>query len=199
MATDATTICSNAVLMLGAQSINDLYTDPTDRATLAANLYPQLRDAVLRSHPWNCAIKRVLVPTDVATPAFDWAFQFTLPGDWLRTLSVGYLGYEPNFRVEGMKILCNDSPVPLKYIFRNDVEASWDSMLIEAMTLAVRAAVAYPITMSQATADAAKADLALFMKQARAVDGADDTPETLGDFRLLNSRFTSGVGIVPGI
>lgn len=194
----ATSICSNAVLMLGAQAINDLYTDPSDRAALASNLYASIRDSVLRSHPWNCAIARVLVPADVTAPAFDWSYQFSLPGDWLRTISVGYQGYEPDFKVEGMKILCNDAPIPLRYIYRNTVEATWDAMLIEGMTLALRAACAYPITMSQAVADSCKADFTMFMKQARAVDGTDDTPETLGDFRLLNSRFTSAVGIVPG-
>ena len=189
-----TSICSNAVLMLGAQSINDLYTDPTDRAALAANLYTEIRDAILRSHPWNCAIARVSLAPSIVTPPFDWNYQFPLPADWLKTLSVGQGGYEVDYSIEGQFVLSNDNPCLLRYIFRNTNESTWDSMLVMAMTLAVKTACAYPITMSQAVADTCQQELANFMKRARAVDGQDTPPVTLGDFRLLNSRFTSSVG-----
>jgi hypothetical protein len=192
----ATSICSNAVLMLGAQVINDLYNDPTDRAALASNLYPEIRDALLRSHPWNCAIARVSLAPDAVAPPFDWAYRFPLPADWLKTLSVGEYGYEVEFRIEGRFVLSNDNPCLLRYIFQNTNESTWDSMLVAAMTLAVKAACAYPITMSQAVADSAQAELANFLKRARAVDGQDDSPETLGDFRLLGSRFVGGIGLV---
>lgn len=190
--TTATSICSNAVLLLGAQSINDLYVDVTDRATLAANLYPEIRDMVLRSHPWKCATKRVSLAPDVATPAFGWDYQFALPGDWLRTLSVGNEGCPIDFTEEGQKILSDDNPCLLRYIFRNTTEASWDTMLIAAMTMAVKTACAYPITMSQAVADAAQNELQNLLKRARAVDGQDVPPQTLGDFRLLSARMGSG-------
>lgn len=193
----ATSICSNAVLMLGAKSINDIYLQVEDRAVLAANLYPTARDAVLRSHPWNCAIARVSLAPDVAVPAFDWAFQFSQPGDWLRTLSVGELGFPERYVTEGRKYLSNANPLLVRYIFRNDNEATWDAMLIEAMTLAMRAILSYPITLSQAVATENTNEFTDYIKKARAVDGMDDPPETLGDFRLLNSRFSSSIAIIP--
>jgi hypothetical protein len=49
MATDVS-ICSNALLMLGDGPISD-FTTVNDRTRLCANLFPQVRDAVLRSHP----------------------------------------------------------------------------------------------------------------------------------------------------
>lgn len=193
----ATSICSNAVLMLGAKSINDIYLQVEDRAVLAANLYPSARDAVLRSHPWNCAIARVSLAPDVAAPAFDWSFQFSQPGDWLRTLSVGERGFASSYVTEGRKYLSNDNPLLLRYIYRNDNEASWDAMLIEAMTLGMRSILTYPITLSSALAAANLQEFKDFLRQARAVDGMDDPPETLGDFLLLNSRFSSSVAIIP--
>lgn len=188
----ATSICSNAVQMLGTKSINDLYTDPTDRASLAANLYESVRDALLRSHPWNCAIKRVSLAPDVATPAFDWNFQFPLPGDWVRQLSVGEQGHPVDYAIEGRMLLSDENPCLSRYIFKNTVESTWDTMLIEAMILAVMTACAYPITLSQAVADSAQTNLSNFLKRARSVDGQDTPPETLGDFRLLGARFASG-------
>ena len=183
--------------MLGAKSINDIYLQVEDRAVLAANLYPSARDAVLRSHPWNCAIARVSLAPDVAVPAFDWAYQFSQPGDWLRTLSVGNRGFQDSYVTEGRKFLSNANPLLVRYIFRNDNESSWDAMLIEAMTLAMRSVMSYALTLSSALATANLAEFENFVRRARAVDGMDDPPETLGDFRLLNSRFSSSVAIIP--
>src|SRR5262245_34886808 len=93
MVASVVNICSNALLSLGAQPINDLAED-SDRARLAANLWEPVRDYVLRRHTWNCAVKRVALAPDVAAPAFDYAFQFTLPPDFMRLLSVGESGVE---------------------------------------------------------------------------------------------------------
>lgn len=181
-------ICSNALLILGAQPINDLAED-LDRARLAANLYPSVRDDMLRSHPWNCAVKRVVLSPDTAPPAYWWAYQFPLPPDWLRTLSVGEPWAESDYRAEGRMLLSNESVLKLRYVFRNEVESSWDAMLVHCMTLAMAAHMAYPITQSATLAQVQLESLEKALKRARATDGQDDPPETLGDFRLLNSRY----------
>jgi len=191
----AVSICSNALLLLGAKSIND-FTQPDDRTLLASNLYPDVRNAVLRMHPWNCAIKRVSLAPDLAVPIIDYNFQFSIPSDWLRTLQVGEAGMETDYRHEGRKFLADENPLYIRYIFLNDVESTWDAMLVEAMQLAMKAAMAYPITMSQAVSTTATGELIAFLKRCRAVDGSDVPPLTLGDFRLLNSRFSSGQVVI---
>lgn len=187
MATEVS-ICSNALMMLGDASIADL-TEENDRARLASNLYPQVRDAILRSHPWNCAVKRVALAPDVDAPIIDYNYQFTLPSDWLRTLQVGEYGYEVDHKSEGRKILCDANPLYLRYIFANTTVATWDTALIHAVSLMMKAAMAYPITKSQAVANGAMTEALTWLKTCRSIDGQDDPPETLGDFRLLNSRF----------
>ena len=189
MATDVS-ICSNALLMLGAQTIND-FTEENDRARLASNLFDSTRDAVLRSHPWNCAVKRVALAPDAEAPAFDYAYQFTIPEDWLRTLQVGKEGSEVDYKMEGRTLVSDENPLYLRYVYRNDVVSSWDAMLIEAMTLAMSAAMAYAITQSATLAQLAEQKYQLYLKRARAVDGQDDPPQTLGDFPLLASRSIS--------
>lgn len=181
-------ICSNALLLLGGKTINSL-DEGTDRASLASNLYDSVRDSLLRSHPWNCAVKRVILAPDTETPAFDYTAQFTLPGDWLKTISVGPDGYEVDYKHESGKILANGTSLALRYISRNDNEATWDSMLVHAMELKMAAEMAYPITGSASMADLMNGKLLQHLKAARAVDGQDDPPQTLGDFRLLNARF----------
>lgn len=186
MATDVS-ICSNACLMLGAGTINS-FSDEGDRVTLAVNLYPQVRLAVLRSHPWNCATKRVILAPETTVPPFDYESQFALPDDWLRTLQVGERGLEIDHRHEGRKILADNDALMLRYIFANVNEGTWDPMLVHAASLLMKAAMAYPITKSASLATAALADAANYLKTCRAVDGQDDPPDTVGDFRLLAAR-----------
>jgi hypothetical protein len=189
-------ICSNALLMLGAQTISAIDED-TPRAIIASNLYDDTRNAVLRSHPWNCAVKRVVLAADSEAPAFDYSAQFTLPGDFLRVLSVGEETEDIDYKVESGKILASGTSLALRYIWKNTTESTWDAMLVKAMELQMSAAMAYAITMSAAKEQLQLEKLERFMKQCRAVDGQDDPPQQLGDERLLNARFGS-VSYVPG-
>lgn len=181
-------ICSNALLLLGAQTINSL-SESTDRALLAANLYDSTRDDVLRSHPWNCATKRVILAPETTAPAFGYSAAFVLPSDWLRTMEVGEFGYELDYKTENGRILADATALPLRYVFRNDQEATWDAMLVKAMELRMAAEMAYAITSSASMADLMFNKLQQHMKQARAVDGMDDPPQELGDYPLLQARF----------
>jgi hypothetical protein len=191
VATDVS-ICSNALLLLGDRPISTLSPpEDSDAGTLTANLYPQVRDWVLRAHPWNCAVKRVVLAPDVAPPAFDYTHQFSIPDDWLRTLQCGRRDDPVDYQMEGRKILCDDAAFYLVYVFKNTVEATFDSMLVQVLTLAMKAALAYPITKSASMAELSLAELKDALKQARAVDGTDNPPDTLGDFRLFSAGFAS--------
>lgn len=181
-------ICSNALLMLGSQTIND-FNEPVVRASIAANLYPTVRDDLLRTHPWNCTIKRVLLAPDATPPAFGYDNQFELPADFLRVLEVGQAGLQIDYLVEGRHILANATSVELRYVYLNPVENTWDANLVALMTLAMAAAMAYAITQSAAVRDSLKQDLEMAKKVARAVDGQEDPPQTLGDERMYASRF----------
>lgn len=181
-------ICSNALLMLGAQTIND-FNEPLDRAKLAANLYPTIRDDLLRTHPWNCTIKRALLAPDATPPAFGYANQFELPADFLRVLEVGQAGTQIDYLVEGRSILADATSLQLRYVYLNEVENTWDASLVGLLTLAMAAAMAYPITQSTALADKMDQKLVMAKKVARAVDGQEDPPQTLGDERLYAARF----------
>ena len=183
----AVSICSNALLLLGDNPIDSFDVDNA-RTRLVANLYTSKRDKVLRLHPWNCATKRVILSPDVSAPAFGWAYQFLMPDDWLRTLSVGDETSQDDYVIEGRKILMDSNICNLRYIFRNEVEATWDALLIDAMTQVMVAALTYPITKSTTKQATEEEIVKMVMKTARAVDGQEVTPETLGDFPLLASR-----------
>lgn len=195
MATDVS-ICSNALLMNGAQTINAL-DDDSDRARACTNLYPLVRDYVLASHPWSCARKRVQLSPDadalgaLVVPPFDWNLQYSLPSDYLRILALGERGLEYPFEIEDSKLLTDCNPVNLRYVYRNENPGKWHPLLVMAATLAMRQVLAYPITQSTSLEQLIDQAIEPTLRRARAIDSQEEPPETLGDFRLLGSRFLS--------
>lgn len=187
----AVAVSSSALLRLGDKPIASL-TESTDRARLAAGLYDSVRRSVLRDHNWNCAIKRVSLAPEVGAPAFDWQFAFLLPGDWLKIVEVGRRGESVPYQVEGQRILANENPLFLRYVFDNDNEATWDAALIEAMTARMAAEMAYAVTQSATMADAMWQKYRLSLARAKTIDGQDEPPYQLGSSRLLQARFGPG-------
>ncbi|MCB2251793.1 hypothetical protein KTQ74_07805 [Pseudomonas chlororaphis] len=185
-------ICSNALLMLGAQTINDFADQVNlDRAKLCANLYPTIRDDLIRQHPWNCCIKRIVLAPDAEAPAFGYSHSFELPADFMRVLEVSESGIQIDYLVEGRTIQADTTVLELRYVFRNESESTWDSSLVKLATLAMAAALAYPVTQSAAMQQTMEEKLEMSLRRARAVDGQEDPPQMLGDERLLASRFGS--------
>ena len=191
----AVSIASNALLRLGADPINsfdeaDQSGSNIERARLAANLWPTVRKQVLRTHPWNCAIKRVLLSPDATAPAFGAAYRYQKPADWLRTLFVGADDSDRlAWRTEGNYFLTDEANFPLVYLYDNDNPGTYDASLVAAMELAMAAALAYPVTKSTSLAQALTDELRATLALARAIDSDDDPAQTFGDFPLLASRF----------
>ena len=186
--TSAVQICSNALLELGDKPIAS-FAENNDRTRLVSNLYTMKRDKVLRLNDWKCAIKRVILSPDSTAPEFEWGYRFAMPADLLRVLSIGEsTQLQDDYEIEGRYILMSRSSCYLRYVFRNEEESTWDALLIDAMTQVMKATLTYPITKSttkQATEEEIVRDV---LKTARAVDGAESPPETLGDFPFLSNR-----------
>jgi hypothetical protein len=194
--TSSVSICSNALIRLGDKPISS-FEDGTDAANACANLYPDVLDALLRGHPWDCARKRVVLAPLSAVPAFDYAYQYQLPADYMRPIQIGARGCALDYVIEGRQLLTDASSLPLVYVFRNTNEATWDGLLVDVMTAAMTSVLAYPITQSASMAQTMEAKFQLAFKQAKAVNGQDSEPETLGDFPLLANRL-NGWRSVPG-
>jgi hypothetical protein len=187
-ATSEVQICSNALLLLGDETIAS-FDENTTRARLCSNLWDTVRDAVLRSHPWNCAMMRVVLAADATAPAFDWAYSFTLPADCLRVWTVGQDdSMPPEWEVENGKLLMDDAIGYVRYVHRLEDAARYDALLRLALTSGMAAALAYPITKS-ATQQEAMAKLhAMHMRSARTADGQEGTGEQGLDSPLIAVR-----------
>lgn len=189
----AVSICSNALIMLGESPISSFDDGATpgglERARIAQNLWPSVRDSLLRSHPWNCALKRVVLSPETEAPAFGSTHQFALPGDWLRNHEInGVAADQVDYVVEGRRLLMDGATCYLRYIYQNDDPESWDSMLVHCAELAMAVAMAYAITQSDGREDRLRAQLIEELRKARAVDGQDDSPAQFGSFEILGAR-----------
>jgi hypothetical protein len=196
MAATPVSICSNALVRLGADPISSFDESDTsganlDRTRVVSNLWETVRKQTLRSHSWNCATKRVLLSPDSTAPAFGFTNRFLLPSDWLKTVQFGEdeAGPRYSWRSEGRYLLANESSFPIVYIYDNQTCAEWDSQLVAAAEIAMAFAACYAITKSTSLKDALGAELKTLLQQARTSDGMDDPPETLGDSILLASRY----------
>lgn len=190
MAVSEVSICSNALLMLGAQPIND-FNESNDRARLAANLYAGARDSLLREHPWNCAVKRILLAPDVETPVFGYPYSFTLPADYIRALTVNE-GYRKDYLIEGRQILTHANSVKLKYVFQNTDVNTYDSSLINLLEMLMAAKMAYAITQSTSMSQFRLEEYQMALRVAKAQNGLEYPPETLGESLLLEQRLYHG-------
>ncbi|MBU0537472.1 MAG: hypothetical protein KKF24_01200 [Gammaproteobacteria bacterium] len=189
----AVSICSNALVMLGDKPINDFSESQgaggLDRARIASNLWPTVRDSVLRSHPWNCAMKRTILSPLVDAPAFEWSHQFLLPSDWLRNHQINGLHVdEVDYVTEGGRLLMNQSSCYLRYVFRNTNIETWDPILVDACELYMAARMAKPVTGSDTDGERLMRLFENKVRLARTVDGQDDSPQQLGSFEILNAR-----------
>jgi hypothetical protein len=187
-------ICNGALNQLGASTILSL-TEDSKNARLCNARYTQVRDSVFRSHPWNCLQKRVQLAADTDTPAWGFTKQYTLPADCLRLLTI--LDYDSDYKVEGRKILTDNSSLKILYIGRIEDPNEYDELLRETLSAAIAADIAYAITSSNPlTANMYN----LFrdkLKEARFVDSTEGQ-NTQGDKGMadvmdastfINSRF----------
>ena len=185
-------ICNSALNQLGASSITAL-TENSKNARLCNERYETIRDAVFRSHPWNCLIKRVQLAQDTDTPAWGFTNQYTLPSDCLRVLQIK--DYNLDYKIEGRKLLINESAVYLIYLVKITDVNELDVLLRETISAGIASDISYAITANLQVSPGEKYGLKL--SEARHTDASEgyNTDPTLGNTDqvisedFLNSRY----------
>mgnify|MGYP003643662765 FL=1 len=187
-------ICNGALNQLGASTIISL-TEDSKNARLCNARFTQVRDSIFRSHPWNCLQKRVQLAADTATPAWGFTKQYTLPADCLRLLTI--LDYDSDYKVEGRKILTDNSSLKILYIGRIEDPNEYDELLRETLSAALAADIAYAITSSNPLTANMYNLLRDKLREARFVDsteGQNTQPDkgmadVMDASTFINSRF----------
>jgi hypothetical protein len=187
-----TGIVNRGLIALGESPITSL-DDPVKAARLAKAIWPELRDAVLREHPWNGAIKRTALAALATTPAFEWAFEYAWPADALRILAVNEEDFaaKVGWTIEGRLILTDwDAPLNVRYVFQQTDANTYDPMLRAALSARLAMELAMPLTQDRGKRADAEAAYQAALDAARAVDGLEEeVTEDDSDSEWVGARY----------
>lgn len=180
-------ICNEAMDLLGAATITSL-TENSKEARLCNRKFDTVRDAVLRAHPWNCAISRTELAADSTAPAFGFTYKYPLPTDpyclrvlsfWNSNVNNELAAYDSNvmFKIEGRNVLSNEGTCNIIYISRVTDTEQFDTLLSAAIAHRLAADTAYAITGSNSVSQQMFALYESRLKEAKGVDSMEGYPE----------------------
>ena len=174
--------------MLGASTIIAL-TENSKNGRLCNQRYEPVRDAVFRSHPWNCLQKRVELALDTVSPVFEFSNAYTLPADCLRVLKSenSNLSNNEKFRIEGKKLLTDEDTMKILYVAKITDTTEYDTLLIETLSARLAAEMCYPITQSSTLMDRMFSIYENKLKEARFTDATEGTADD--DVRIQADDF----------
>jgi len=178
-----TEVCNMSLARIGAKRIND-FDDASDtkvEAIYCRLFYNKTRDALMRSHLWRFAKARVALSADTVTPAFQWDYQFHLPNDFLRLVSVfddsDTVDGRPldSYELEGKMLMMNSSSVNLRYIKQVDDVNEWDPLFLEVFVLAFAKKLIIPLSQDIKLKKDIDDDLYPLLRKVRAMDRNEGT------------------------
>jgi hypothetical protein len=183
----AVQICNSALIKLGARTIGSLSEDKKE-AKLCNEQYAKLRDEVLRSYPWNFAIRRAKLTKLLTDPVWGYSNQFQLPADYVRIIKPEDATMD--FRIEADKLLTNDSSVNILYVGREENTALFDPMFKEALALRIASELAYPLVQSTALQQAMLEAYKIVLQDTRSADAQESGDNTIfvNDY-FITSRY----------
>lgn len=161
-------IANAALLKIGASPIMSL--DDDSKAARHCKLRLQdVKETVLRMHPWNSASRRVVLSPLASGPAYDYSYQFQLPTDYIRMVS----NSDEDYRIETDLLLSNDTSIEMKFVCNVD-EPKLDPLLAECIACYLAQELSYPITQSSTVKNQAEEAFKLALSRARTADAQDE-------------------------
>jgi hypothetical protein len=146
-------ICNLALSHLGQGAISSLDENSTE-AELCKLAYPVARDASLRDHPWNFAMRREALALLAETPPPGWTLVYQYPPDCLAAryilpeIGCGKPPFEVALGGSGhiRVILCNEPQAWLAYTARVTDTTVFDPLFVQLVTVRLAADLAQPLT-----------------------------------------------------
>jgi hypothetical protein len=171
-------ICNRALQKLGAERIISLTQNSKEGR--ACNLaYEPVRDAELRAHTWNFAIKRRELAADATPPVYGYNYSYTLPTDCLRLLKNDYREeyYPKDWKVEGRKILTNyGAPLQIRYVARITDTTLFDPLFIETLSCKLAMEMCEELTQSNTKRQMAAEEYKAVLREARKMNAFENAP-----------------------
>lgn len=186
--TDSLTIANRALLALGEERI-DSFSEDSDTARAASEMYDYSRETVMVAHPWNFCGREADLAQDASPASSDYDFSFGLPSDFLRMRFV--VGEQRSFRrfeILGRSLCISRTAVRIRYTWNapiNDAPAHVVSALVKLLA----SNLAGPIREEPALGERLyQAYLQEDLRSAKNIDSQQDFPNRVRDFPLITVR-----------
>lgn len=176
-------ICSNALIMLGAEPISDL--SGADAGTVAAsNLFENAYQNVLESYDWNFARKKVQLARKQAAPINTYDYAFSLPTDLLRLINADSSDYD----IIGNELQSSSQSVYIEYVANTDINKA-PYYFANALELMMASKLAIPVT---GDIDKASLYMGLYeraIRKARHLDARQTPTKDIVSKPFIDARF----------
>lgn len=204
MVTSVVDIYNLAITRIGHEQIAS-EGENTKAGRLVRLHYPIIRDAVLRAHPWNFAIRRATLAQLSVTPNHEFTYAHALPSDpyCLKVIRtnyeaegysstavygypglVGYGAMPVEYRIESINvsgtpvraILSNESTMKIEYIARITDVALFDPLFVDCLAARLAAELSIPLTDNQAATKTLLEIYQMKLAEARTSDAQEGSP-----------------------
>jgi hypothetical protein len=181
-------IANIALIKLGLDPIISL-NDPSRSARLANARYEDCRDAMLRSHRWNCAIKRATLSQLEAAPTWGFAYSYQLPEDFIRFAYPEEL--TTDHRIEQDKILSDLGEMNIVYVFRLEDVNKMDEGLKQCIGSKLAVELCKALSGSESLRMQLMREHEMLLSEARYHDSLEGPVDSIEAFTWINSRVGS--------
>jgi hypothetical protein len=185
MATDLG-IVNSALIKLGVETIASL-PGTTRQGALANEQLSKVREELLYEHPWNFAMKRATLTATGNTPAFEFAYEYSLPADCLRVWCTQY--EEDFYQVEGGKLYSNYSNIKIRYISNVSNAANFSPAFAELLALKLAVDLAFVLVQSNSLKNTLLQEYLVKLRDHRSTDAQENPSYNLTDDLFIESRF----------
>ena len=197
----ALSICSDALLMLGAKPISS-FTEGTDEASVCDRLYSDVRDQAITVYPWSFSFKKVQLARLQSTPTNEFKYEYQMPSDRINSPRAVYNSTSTSqapitdYRIMGDKILANDELIYVDYQYYV-IEANMPVWFVQLLKYLTAWHIAVPITdqvekaqywQSVAVGSPDENGRGGYMRTAMNIDGQNQPVNGFHDFSLISVR-----------
>lgn len=179
-------IANLALARLGDEGEILSLAEDTRAARAVAACFDDMRDAVLRDHPWDFARHRARLPALIDAPAWGGWTAFQKPADFIRFVEVEW---SRTYRLEGQTVLARHAgPLHLLYVRRVTDTGLFDPLFVEALAAKIALHIAIRITGSMQVQQAMEGAYARALASAKRVNGQEDEPERIAEDDWILAR-----------
>ena len=191
------TVVNGGLRILGVARIAS-FSEDSPAAKLANEHFDNIRDFVLRAHPWSFATERAVLAALSGAPLFGFEFNYQVPADNLRILEDEDSSLTPGsiWKIEGKKILTDlGPPLNVVYVKRVTDPTQFDLNFVNALEARIGEEFGEALTGTNSLVEKANAIYTRNLREARTINGQESSPQFTQASEWIRARFGQRSGL----